>query len=182
MRKLIVSTFASLDGIMQAPADRRRPTGVLRLAVGCQLLGRRHGHLSSRFRRQGSRAGARRRTYEIFEAYWPYQPDDHRLRRRSMQRKVCCFAHVDGAPLEQLDPAPRRCRLGNHRSQGPTGPRPADDWQRQFDSNAPGRLTDRRVQRVDFPVVLGRASASSARPPSHRRCGSFALRFRPPAL
>ena len=31
-----------------------------------------------------------------------------------------------------------------------------------------------------FQWCLGGASASSTRPPSHRRCGSFALRFRPP--
>ena len=86
MRKLIASTFVSLDGIMQAPGAP----------------------------------------------------------------KACCFAHIDDVRLEQLDPAPRRCNLGNHHSQDSAGPGPADYWQRQFDSNAAGLITYRRVQRVDF--------------------------------
>jgi dihydrofolate reductase len=57
MRKLIVSTFASLDGIMQAPGGPEEdPTG------GFTLGGWMFGYGDE--------------SMDI-EAYWPYQPDDH---------------------------------------------------------------------------------------------------------
>jgi len=49
-----------------------------------------------------------RRTYEIFEAYWPLSADDHPIAKTlNAAEKVCCFAHINDAPLEQFDPAPR---------------------------------------------------------------------------
>ena len=79
MRKLIVSTFASLDGIMQAPGGPEEdPTGGFTL--GGWMFG--HGDESMDISASGFDGKNRevvlgRRTYEIFEAYWPYQPDDH---------------------------------------------------------------------------------------------------------
>lgn len=78
MRRLIVSTFTSLDGIMQAPGGPEEdPTG-----------GFRFGGWTFNYWDQGMDISAAgfdgkdrelvlgRRTYEIFEAYWPYQPAD----------------------------------------------------------------------------------------------------------
>jgi dihydrofolate reductase len=78
MRRLIASTFVSLDGIMQAPgAPDEDPSG-----------GFAFGGWSFAYWDEAMDPGAAgfdgkdrelvlgRRTYEIFEAYWPYQPDD----------------------------------------------------------------------------------------------------------
>ena len=79
MRKLIVSTFVSLDGIMQAPGGPEEdPTGGF--ALGGWMFG--YGDESMDISASGFDGKDRelvlgRRTYEIFEAYWPYQPDDH---------------------------------------------------------------------------------------------------------
>src|SRR5215471_14805659 len=83
MRRLIASTFVSLDGIMQAPGGPEEdPTG-----------GFTHGGWMFHYRDEAvdlSAAGfdgkdrdlvLGRRTYEIFEAYWPYQPADHPIAR-----------------------------------------------------------------------------------------------------
>ncbi|MGE5176694.1 MAG: dihydrofolate reductase family protein [Hyphomicrobiales bacterium] len=79
MRRLIASTFVSLDGIMQAPGGPEEdPTG------GFTLGGWMFGYADESM--DISTAGfdgkdrdlvLGRRTYEIFEAYWPYQPNDH---------------------------------------------------------------------------------------------------------
>jgi len=79
MRNLITSAFVSLDGVMQAPGGPEEdPTG-----------GFDHGGWMFHFTDDSmnlSEAGfdginrelvLGRRTYEIFEAYWPCQPEDH---------------------------------------------------------------------------------------------------------
>ena len=79
MRRLIASTFASLDGIMQAPGGPEEdPTG------GFSLGGWMFGYddesadiSAAGFDGQDRELVLGRRTYQIFEAYWPYQPDDH---------------------------------------------------------------------------------------------------------
>lgn len=79
MRRLIVSTFASLDGIMQAPGGPEEdPTGGF--ALGGWIVG--YGDDSMDISASGFDGKDRelvlgRRTYEIFEAFWPYQPEDH---------------------------------------------------------------------------------------------------------
>ena len=79
MRRLIVSTFASLDGIMQAPGGPEEdPTGGF--ALGGWMFG--YGDESMDISASGFDGKDRelvlgRRTYQIFEAYWPYQRDDH---------------------------------------------------------------------------------------------------------
>jgi dihydrofolate reductase len=78
MRKLIVSTFASLDGIMQAPgAPEEDPTGGFTL--GGWMFGYADESMdisASGFDGKDRELLLGRRTYEIFEAYWPYQPED----------------------------------------------------------------------------------------------------------
>jgi dihydrofolate reductase len=79
MRRLVASTFVSLDGIMQAPgAPEEDPSG------GFALGGWSFGYWdesmdisASGFDGKDRELVLGRRTYEIFEAYWPYQPDDH---------------------------------------------------------------------------------------------------------
>ena len=79
MRKLIASTFASLDGILQAPGGPEEdPTG-----------GFAHGGWMFNFADESMDISAAgfdgkdrelvlgRRTYQIFEGFWPYQPDGH---------------------------------------------------------------------------------------------------------
>lgn len=78
MRKLIASTFVSLDGVMQAPGmPTEDPTGGFTL--GGWLFNFMDPELDL------SEAGLDgknrelvlgRRTYEIFEAFWPYQRED----------------------------------------------------------------------------------------------------------
>jgi dihydrofolate reductase len=78
MRKLIVSTFASLDGIMQAPGGPEEdPTGGF--AFGGWMFGFGDEGMdisASGFDGKDRELVLGRRTYQIFEAYWPYQPDD----------------------------------------------------------------------------------------------------------
>lgn len=79
MRRLIVSTFASLDGIMQAPGGPEEdPTGGFTLGGWIFGFSDEGMNLSSAgFDSKDRELVLGRRTYEIFEAYWPYQPDDH---------------------------------------------------------------------------------------------------------
>ena len=84
MRRVIVSAFVSLDGIMQAPGGPEEdPTGGFAL-----------GGWTFNYWDEGMDASAAgfdgrdrelllgRRTYEIFEAFWPYQPEDDPTARK----------------------------------------------------------------------------------------------------
>ena len=79
MRKLIASAFVSLDGIMQAPGGPEEDsTGGF--AMGGWMFNFADDSMDlseSGFDGQDRELVLGRRTYEIFEAYWPYQPDDH---------------------------------------------------------------------------------------------------------
>ncbi|MEX0929447.1 MAG: dihydrofolate reductase family protein, partial [Balneolales bacterium] len=79
MRKLITSAFVSLDGIMQAPGGPEEdPTGSFDLGGWMFNYADESMDISaSGFDGKGRELVLGRRTYEIFEAYWPYQPDDH---------------------------------------------------------------------------------------------------------
>jgi dihydrofolate reductase len=79
MRKLIASTFMSLDGIMQAPGGPDEdPTGGFTSGGWMFGYGDESMDISaSGFDGKGRELVLGRRTYQIFEAYWPYQRDDH---------------------------------------------------------------------------------------------------------
>jgi dihydrofolate reductase len=77
MRKLIASTFVSLDGIMQAPGGPDEdPTGGFTLGGWMFNYADESVDISAAgFDGKDRELVLGRRTYEIFEAYWPYQPE-----------------------------------------------------------------------------------------------------------
>ncbi|TAN25830.1 MAG: dihydrofolate reductase [Castellaniella sp.] len=100
MRKLIASTFVSLDGIMQAPGGPEEDStggfafGGWTFNYWDEVMGRS----MSGFDGKDRELLLGRRTYEIFEAYWPYQPaDDPIARTFNATRK-----HVASRTLEKL--------------------------------------------------------------------------------
>lgn len=78
MRKLIASTFMSLDGIMQAPGGSEEdPTGGFTFGGWMFNYADEAMDISvAGFDGKDRELVLGRRTYEIFEAYWPYQPED----------------------------------------------------------------------------------------------------------
>ena len=101
MRKLIASTMVSLDGVMQAPGGPQEdPTGGFALGGWVfpfwdEDAGRSMDGLDGKDRE----LVLGRRTYEIFEAYWPYQPADNPIARTlNAARK-----HVASRTLQKLD-------------------------------------------------------------------------------
>ena len=83
MRKLIASTFTSLDGVMQAPGGPDEdPTGNFTLG-GWQFAFRDAGMdiSAAGFDGKDRELVLGRKTYEIFEAYWPYQAKDNAIAR-----------------------------------------------------------------------------------------------------
>jgi dihydrofolate reductase len=101
MRKLIASTFVSLDGVMQAPgAPQEDPTG------GFSLGGWTFNYwdeamdpATAGFDGHDRELVLGRRTYEIFEAYWPFQPEgDPTARTLNAARK-----HVASRTLKTLE-------------------------------------------------------------------------------
>ena len=101
MRKLIASTFVSLDGIMQAPGGPEEdPSG------GFSFGGWTFNYWdetmdpsTSGFDGKDRELVLGRRTYEIFEAYWPFQPEgDPTARSLNAARK-----HVASRTLKTLE-------------------------------------------------------------------------------
>ncbi len=100
MRKLIASTMVSLDGVMQAPGGPDEdPTG------GFAFGGWSFPYWDDEPDRdmkgldgQGRELLLGRRTYEIFEAYWPYQAVDNPL----AQTLNAARKHVASRTLKQV--------------------------------------------------------------------------------
>ncbi len=95
MKKLIVSAFVSLDGIMQAPgAPEEDPTGGFSQGGWMFNFADENMDLSaSGFDGKDRELVLGRRTYEIFEAYWPYQPDDHPVAKSLNAAKKYVASH-----------------------------------------------------------------------------------------
>ncbi len=90
MRKLIASTFTSLDGVMQAPGGPTEdPTGNFTLGGWLFAFGDAGMDLSAAgFDGKDRELVLGRKTYEIFEAYWPLTNQRMiRSRERSMRQK-----------------------------------------------------------------------------------------------
>ena len=100
MRKLIASTFTSLDGVMQAPGGPTEdPTGNFTLGGWLFAFGDAGMDLSaSGFDGKDRELVLGRKTYEIFEAYWPYQPEDDPIARTFNAAKK----HVASRTLKSL--------------------------------------------------------------------------------
>lgn len=79
MRKLIASTFTSLDGVMQAPGGSTEdPTGNFSLGGWLFAFGAPKMDISAAgFDGKNRELLLGRKTYEIFEAYWPYQAENN---------------------------------------------------------------------------------------------------------
>ena len=100
MRKLIASTFVSLDGVMQAPGGPEEdPTS------GFAFGGWTFPYFDESIDVSAAGFDARdrelvlgRKTYEIFEAYWPYQPKDDPIARTLNAAKK----HVASRTLKSL--------------------------------------------------------------------------------
>jgi len=101
MRKLIASTFTSLDGVMQAPGGPEEdPTDNFTLggwsfafwdddAMDLSAAG---------FDGKNRELVLGRKTYEIFAGYWPHQPDDNPIARTFNATKK----HVASRTLKSL--------------------------------------------------------------------------------
>lgn len=78
MRKLIASTFVSLDGVMQAPGGPEEdPTGGFDFGGWTfEFWDEIMGLSASGFDGKDRELVLGRKTYEIFEAYWPYHSAD----------------------------------------------------------------------------------------------------------
>ena len=83
MRKLIASTFTSLDGVMQAPGGPDEdPTDNFTLGGWTLAFWDDAMDLSAAgFDGKDRELVLGRKTYEIFEAYWPHQSEDNAIAR-----------------------------------------------------------------------------------------------------
>lgn len=99
MRKLIASTFVSLDGIMQSPGrPDEDPTGDFTLGGWMSGYADKSMDVSAwGFDAKDRELVLGRRTYEIFEAYWPYQSSDNPVAKRLNEtRKYARGQHFTG--------------------------------------------------------------------------------------
>lgn len=78
MRRLIASTFVSLDGVVQAPGGPSEdPTGGFKFGGWLfPYMDETVDISAAGFDGKDRELLLGRKTYEIFEAYWPYQPAD----------------------------------------------------------------------------------------------------------
>jgi dihydrofolate reductase len=100
MRKLIASTFTSLDGVMQAPGGPEEdPTENFQLGGWTFAFEDEEMDLSAAgFDGKDRELVLGRKTYEIFEAYWPYQTEDNEIARTFNAAKK----HVASRTLKSL--------------------------------------------------------------------------------
>ena len=100
MRKLIASTFVSLDGVMQAPGGPDEdPVGFPFGGWTFPFWDEETDISASGFDGKDRELVLGRKTYEIFEAYWPYQPADNPI----AQTLNAARKHVASRTQEKLD-------------------------------------------------------------------------------
>lgn len=163
MRKLIASAFVSLDGVLQAPGGPDEdPSGGFGLGGWTfnfwgEVMGRNMNGLDGKDRE----LVLGRRTYDIFEAHWPYQPaGDETARtldaaRKHVASRTLKTVQWQNAPLLGTDvPGAVAGAQSAARSQ------PADHRQRRPDPVAAGHSADRRIQRVDLSRCAGPRQAA----------------------
>jgi dihydrofolate reductase len=100
MRKLIASTFTSLDGVMQAPGGPDEdPTDNFPLGGWTFAFWDEAVDLSAAgFDGKDRELVLGRKTYEIFEGYWPHQTEDNAIARTFNAAKK----HVASRTLKSL--------------------------------------------------------------------------------
>jgi dihydrofolate reductase len=101
MRKLIASTFVSLDGVMQAPGGPEEdPTSGFAFGGWSFPYWDESMSVSTAgFDGKDRALVLGRRTYEIFEAYWPYQPaDDPIAQALNAAKKYVASRTLKGPP------------------------------------------------------------------------------------
>ena len=100
MRKLIASTFVSLDGVMQAPGGREEdPTENFTLGGWTFAFWDEETDLSAAgFDGKDRELVLGRKTYEIFERYWPCQSEENPVARTFNAAKK----HVASRTLKSL--------------------------------------------------------------------------------
>jgi dihydrofolate reductase len=175
MRRLIVSTFASLDGIMQAPGgpDEDSTDGFILGGWMFNFFDEGMDISTAGFDGTDRELVLGRRTYEIFEAYWPYQSDENAIAkifnatRKYVASRTLTTLHWHNSTLLQGDVVSAIMTLKTQ---------PGPDLQVIGSSNLmqtlqPASLID-EYNLWTFPVVLGRGKrlfSETARP--------FALRL-----
>jgi dihydrofolate reductase len=102
MRKIIVSEFLTLDGVMQGPGDPNEDRsggfdqGGWQLAYFDEVFGQ---HMTESFAQTGAMLLGRR-TYDIFTAYWPKQSADDPLAGTMNQMPKYVVSTSLSEPLE----------------------------------------------------------------------------------
>src|SRR5256885_13226131 len=96
MRKLIASTFTSLDGVMQAPGGPDEdPTENFTLGGWTSAFWDEAMDLSAAgFDGKDRELVLGRKTYEIFEAYWPHQAEDNAIARTDRKSTRLNSSHL----------------------------------------------------------------------------------------
>jgi len=99
MRKLIVSTFITLDGVMQAPGGPEEdPTGGFTYGGwSFNYWDDMMGQVMDRYMAKPSELLLGRKTYEIFAAHWPYVKDDPVADKLNSVRKYVVSRTLDEA-------------------------------------------------------------------------------------
>jgi dihydrofolate reductase len=78
MRKLVVNTFLTLDGVMQAPGgpEEDRSSGFAYGGWSVTYWDERMGEVAGRIMGKAFDLVLGRKTYEIFAAHWPHAPEE----------------------------------------------------------------------------------------------------------
>jgi len=97
MRKLILSTFITLDGVMQAPGGfEEDPTGgFTHGGWSFNYWDNMMGHVMGESMAKPSELLLGRKTYEIFAAHWPYIKDDPVADKLNSARKYVVSRTLD---------------------------------------------------------------------------------------
>lgn len=106
MRKLIVSTFLTLDGVMQAPGGPEEdPDGDFALGGwSVNYWDDKMGQVMDEALSQPFDLLLGRKTYEIFAAYWPHASDDQGAKPFNEATKIRRLEDAALAGLEELGP------------------------------------------------------------------------------
>ena len=129
MRKIVVLSFLTLDGVMQAPGGPEEDsTGDFK--HGGWSVGYWDDSLASVMGQQMSGPFdllLGRKTYEIFAAHWPNVKDDFAAKLNKAKKHVVSrtLSRVDWAKFQ---PRQGRCRSRNQEAQGPRWSRTTGAW------------------------------------------------------